>query len=487
MQSQFEIERIHKWHSDFAVGNIQLVQSRIVSKLERARQMVELIGYEGYQDLDGSIVFKPPLYNLDVCNTGSSALDLENPFVVHLDEIESEQESEDERAIRATRISVCGNVSSLVDMPPEISQGYATYADMKLIRKFGLREDGTRKVAFLGPDSKSNFSYAISEMAKLNRQYRTYQCSIPFRPELKLGFPAYFPHMDMYGYIRSISWSFNVGGTASMTLNCDQIRRRVMYPLPVTDDTGTTTGYKFQSVPCLVTKWMKPAGVDPNTVKTATQARAIEKQIAEKGTPATMTRPKESMPSDKQSKLLAYLTDDMKSLYMTAPDTPTYSWNVIADPKDVYFGTDSDINTVACDEDYLEYIRTTQPFTDGKGYEVISPMPWGRGQKLVDAINAFTKNDSQLKNDQVLVRGTVQSRVAAFLFGAAGDFTVKKGTGKDTAMSLLTERLLPVVESIKGSTDPKAPVPPATFFILRYQNTDAGSFQLQSQNVADGR
>jgi hypothetical protein len=461
-QQEFELSRIHNWHPDAAIGNVQLVQSRIVSKLERIRQMVEIIGYEAYQDLDGNIIVKPPLYNLDCLDTSDSeALSENNPFIIHLDEIETEQETEDEHAIQCTRIQVHGNVSSYIDMPPEIVKGFASYTDVKLMKKFGLREDGIRKVAFLGTDPKSNFAYAVSEMAKLNRQYRTYQCTIPFRPELKLGFTAYFPHLDMYGYIRAINWSYGVGGSASMTVHCDQIRRRVMYEVKV--ENGGTVSFKFQSVPFLVHKLMKPP--DPG------EAKAFP--TSEIGTPATIRPTADQLLSSDHYKVLSLQTADLRNHYQTSPDTPSLSWNVIDAKDDAFFGADnsdpkdqSKDKAVVCDANYLEHVRETQPYTNCKGYEVISPMPWGRARSLKAALIAFTKSDEQYAREtEVLRGGTVASKVAAFLYGASGGISVK---GQDLEKSLSSlDGLLEGVTSAISSND--------TFFILRYLPNEAGS------------
>jgi hypothetical protein len=52
---------IRKYLPDMGFGSIVLTDGRIVSRIERLRTITNLIGYEGYQDLDGSIIFKPPL------------------------------------------------------------------------------------------------------------------------------------------------------------------------------------------------------------------------------------------------------------------------------------------------------------------------------------------------------------------------------------------------------------------------------------------
>src|SRR5262249_46800416 len=47
-------------------GQVNFWQSEYQTKLELANAAKEAIGFEFYMDVDGSIVFKPPFYNLDV-------------------------------------------------------------------------------------------------------------------------------------------------------------------------------------------------------------------------------------------------------------------------------------------------------------------------------------------------------------------------------------------------------------------------------------
>jgi len=106
--------------------------SMIVNRLDAIREVVRRMDFESYQDVDGKVIIKPPLYNLDVVNLGqrlkqtSTALNSSknsftnpatalyennNPFVIHLSEILTEQESEDQSAIRRTRTTISGNAA----------------------------------------------------------------------------------------------------------------------------------------------------------------------------------------------------------------------------------------------------------------------------------------------------------------------------------------------------------------------------------------
>src|SRR5271157_92576 len=302
---------IRQYLPDMEVSGIQLLNGKIINRLDEIRQVTRLILYEAYQDIDGKIIFKPPLYNLDVTNVGNETTTVpsassgsagstppptgsattptnpaqvvtqnptteinnnNNPFIIYLAEIISEQETEDQAAIRTTRMTVQGN------WEPSFQFGgqqnlleTVEYIDIPKLQKFGLREEPTRPVGwFRDGDKFGLFAYAASETVRANRGYRTYTCTIPLRPELKLGFPVFLPHRDVYGYIKSVSISYNQGGQATMQLSLDSLRRRPLLPTqqPVKNADGTTTNKQvFTSQPNLVFHWASP--VPPPTVAQA--------------------------------------------------------------------------------------------------------------------------------------------------------------------------------------------------------------------------
>ena len=169
---------IQKYHPDKKFHDLSLYDNNIVTRLELIRKMTRMIDFEAYQDIDGKIIVKPPLYNLDVTNTGlrptqttttspsttatfsgvgplqtfgnsssptASATSIiggnaaqvisggtistgspdtsnsytnpltqvypnNNPFIIYLAEILTEQETEDQAAIKRTRMTISGNV-----------------------------------------------------------------------------------------------------------------------------------------------------------------------------------------------------------------------------------------------------------------------------------------------------------------------------------------------------------------------------------------
>jgi hypothetical protein len=375
-----DTDQVRRFLPDFRIGSINLTQSTITSRLSRIRELAAAMGYEGYQDLDGSVIIKPPLYNLDSNLTDQDPN--RNPFVINLSEIiGTDTELEDESQVRLTRLDVCGTIGAtpLVEAG-EVILPHASFMDPGLIRQFGLRAEPTRQMGLIANNTKAYFAYAVSELNKMNKRWRTYTCTIPFRPELRLGFPIYVPHLDIYAYLENISWNYTRGGQCTMTLGTTSVRWREMFAKPKTDSKTKEVSWVFTAVPDLVFAWTKaPTKESPNSKGRLTDP---------KGTPATK-------PVDAESKL----TDDQKQqlerqriltkLMDVESDTQGSSWRVQDDTAGFYK------TAKPVDDTYYKQVRTVMPYTDGKGYTQIRPFPWGRHIKLEEALDLFTRHPSR--------------------------------------------------------------------------------------------
>jgi len=457
---------------------LDLKNSVIVNRLDVVREVVAKMDYEAYQDVDGKIIIKPPLYNLDVVNVGTRTKQTQtapgsnvnslanpataiyegnNPFVVYLSEILTEQESEDQSAIRRTRTTVCGNVlRNLGNDFDDFYKQVAEYIDISKMAKFGLREEPLYSVPWIDAgDVQTLFVHAAAETARANRGYRQYTFSIPMRPELKLGFPVYIPHKDMYAYIKTIALNFQIGGQATMTVNCDSVRRRVYINTAQTSGSGNAqqTFSAYTPAPNLVYQWTQADtatqqfnAVNPNPDGSPTVAQQIQQQQAVQtsglpqgvsnnaantsspvGTNQSLSTPMKNfdgsstLPTPDQLKLYAVRAQGLGSKLGNQFDTP-YSTYVIKNDGDVGQGTVDknagknivvngktikDTNPgpgfftaqrsadysyiVALCGDPTTHANSIIPFTDGKGYELISPFPWGRYVDLNTAIKTFTE------------------------------------------------------------------------------------------------
>lgn len=509
---------------------MDLKNSVIVNRLDLIRDIVQKMDYEAYQDVDGKIIIKPPLYNLDVVNLGTRTQQTQtnpnssqnsltnqatqitegnNPFIVYLSEILTEQESEDQSAIRKTRTTVAGNIDRQLNIgyDPYLSFAIGEYIDVAKMAKFGLREEPLTYVPWIDMgDARTLFVHAVSETVRANRGYRTYTFSIPMRPELKVGFPVFIPHKDMYAYIKTISLNFSIGGTATMTVTCDSIRRRVMINTHQTGGSGNSQVPfdAYTPAPNLVYQWTKtqtnPTTTQPNQSPQSAKQTANQQNLRSTGpiagvsnnnrnatnlvgtsssisNPVTNSDKTSTQPSQDQKKVNSIRGQKYSNKMGNMPDSP-FSTYVIkndnnqaqgtVDPKTKkgYFDQGSYPNGRPADLSYLQAIQGNQtthtnstiPFTDDKGYEVIAPFPWGRYVDLNTALQTFTqagwlqqntKNDpSNFQDLQVL------QNADAFLFAGLGTPTANgdPSTELQTALALQSRR---IGGSITGTYSPQ--------------------------------
>jgi hypothetical protein len=435
-------QQIRGYHPDFQIGTIQLFNGQTTTRLERLRYLVGLIGFEAYQDVDGGIIVKPPLYNLDVTNIlndgsqsnpdlvglatalGSPSLANipadpqpspavtwitaeKNPYVVHAWEIDpGESETEDEAGVRLTRIQVFGNMEpSFQWNGPVQVRTIAEDVDIIKLSQYGLRsEPPIQANMFRDGDKAAIFAYAASELAKMNKGYRTYTCQIPMRPELKLGFPMYFPHKDMYGYIKTITMQWVRGGDATTSITCDALRFRPLFPIdqsaPVLNQSNTQnlqlTRFMTES-PNLVMAWTQLPSVTQAAMSvsqgvqaifsgasssTPTQTSKGQANANPSGRAVTLPLPQELVVKQQDQMLKALKAGS--SFYTPNNDTATHNWRIQPDLKNEF----SLPRTL--DASYYETLRTVRPYTDDKGYELIGPFPWGRFKSLQDSLSTFT-------------------------------------------------------------------------------------------------
>jgi hypothetical protein len=503
---------IRQYLPDMEIASVQLLNSKIVNRLDEVRQVVHTLLYEGYQDVDGKIIFKPPLYNLDVTNIGTSTNTTpaansgsagttppnsgtkaapssgvnqtnpvteinatNNPFIIYLSEIINEQETEDQAAIRTTRMTVRGNYCPSFQFGGnEDFLETVEYIDIPKLQKFGLREEPTRSVGwFRDGDKFGLFAYAAAETVRANRGYRTYTCSIPMRPELKLGFPVFLPHRDMYGYIKSIQLQYSQGGQATMSVTLDALRRRPLIPTQSTNTKGAPITV-FASQPDLVFQWTSApppptSGQSPNTTSNFTYPQGSQLALGSSqsnpftalsanssnaclvpntpnspanivGTPASIPTVPDQAPTAQEIALLKLQQTKIGSSWGTETDSPTACFRVQNDTYGPYImpkktgdqgtygqpnGGGVFVKQRIVDSGYYHDIRRTMPFTDGKGYEVVSPFPWGRYITLRQAFKEFTQEGyiippTQPSSDTYIPPDMVQALLAAGLATPTG-------------------------------------------------------------------
>jgi len=462
--------------------------------MEYIRKTIQSINFEGYQDIDGKIIIKPPLYNLDVTNLGprnvstspdtagsgdpySSASnplteisDQTNPFVIHLSEVITENETEDQMAIRKTRTVVHGNISPGFQwaFPHEILPT-AEWIDIPKLQQFGLREEPTIEVPWMPTDVVGLFSHAIAETVRANRGYRTYTVTIPMRPELKLGFPIYFPHKDMYGYIKSINVTYQVGGTATMTIICDSIRRRVLIPQQATTSTGSqytrytssnNLVYKFavSTNTSAVSTTPNPNQSPGNNLSflslyaqsaqgnTATGSQSQNTPADPVGKPVSVPITTALQSSTHDNILQTQRSKRIASSWTVQPDTTTASYIMTTDDAGLFNYARKVDNSY-----FVDIQKGTMPFTDQNGYEVLSPFPWGRWKNLRETIKQFTE-DGYITQTTDVNGNPTSSQQDISVLNATESFLFA-GLGTPTATNSPSSQLISALAQLQNQAD----------------------------------
>jgi hypothetical protein len=473
--SNVNYDAIRKYTPEMSVAAIQLVNGNFVNRLDRLRSVVSTILFEGYQDIDGQIIIKPPMYNLDVTNLGSESSNASkkfastpstdinthnNPFIINLSEIRSEHETEDQAAVRATRVVLQGTLSVKFQVDTNSSLlASAEYVDLPKLAQFGLRESPMQQRHWLqDSDHEAIFAHAVMDLTRANRGYRTYAVTIPMRPEIRLGFPCFIPHKDMYGYINNISLNYQIGGEATMTITMDTLRKRPMFPRSTENKEGTNNErIVYTTQPNLVHKWttfLTPKEAAPNTTLATSRVQNVDGSLI--GQASSITKDAKDTTSDDDIKVINYRQSALGLHMSPHPDTKTSNWNIQEDSDKVFS------NPRIVDSSYYHALQDpgTLPFTDGKGYEVVAPFPWGRYTDLKTALWEFTQEGYIIASAEDNESSQIIKGTDVFLF--AGLET--PSSSGSTAASDLTNTL----NSIKsGSASPNN----KTIIELSYENS----------------
>jgi hypothetical protein len=221
------------------MGSMNTFVSEFQTKKEIADTVKQTIGYEFYMDVTGEIIFKPPFYNLDVRS---------NKPVSWVRSIDIINESYAENPADVTFIEGTGPlVRSFQTGTSEESKPRATYADYRLIQKYGWKP-GTFNSEFIGKDIVSLFAHLVDELDRQNARTHTGSVTIPIRPELKLGFPIYHEPKDSFYYVENISHQFSYSGQCTTTLTLMAKRSKFYAAFPYWEGSSTGGQQDYQSL-----------------------------------------------------------------------------------------------------------------------------------------------------------------------------------------------------------------------------------------------
>jgi len=192
-------------------GVTNLWQNDYQTKLEIANACKEAIGFEFYMDVTGDIVFKPPFYNLDVLSNKPVSW-IQDIDIIDWDFTESEAEV-------VTQLTMQGGMfgnkdyGTTAELTPTTS-----VTDYHLLRKYGWRAQPYNS-EFLGENMQRMFFHGMDVLDRINSRRHQATITIPFRPELRLGFPVYVGPKDQVWYIKGVNHNVSFGGRATTTLS----------------------------------------------------------------------------------------------------------------------------------------------------------------------------------------------------------------------------------------------------------------------------
>lgn len=203
-----------------SLGNVELFQTSYESKQGIADTVAEKVGYEFYQDVDGDLVFKPPMYNLDTRSSRVYTIKREDVLDI------SFENQEPEYTYAVCKGSMFRNLGGL---PMEGTWGVkGTYVDYRLVAKYGWKPLEFDTTFF--NNKRSAFFAAVVELEKKNLNMNGCTLSIPMRPELKPGYPIYVEHIDCFYYVSGISHSFSFGSDCTTSLTLTARRKKFIPP-----------------------------------------------------------------------------------------------------------------------------------------------------------------------------------------------------------------------------------------------------------------
>jgi hypothetical protein len=197
------------FRNNYSNIQVNLWQSEFQTKLELANAAKEAIGFEFFMDVDGSIVFKPPFYNLDVLSNKPNSW-IQDIDIIDWDFSESEAEV-------VTQVIMQGSFAGTIDLGvgTELTP-FSSVTDYHLLRKYGWRSQ-TYNSEFLA-DPQLMFYQGLDLLDRFNSRRHRGTVTIPMRPEMRLGFPVYIAPKDQIWYVTGISHNIAFGGRATTTL-----------------------------------------------------------------------------------------------------------------------------------------------------------------------------------------------------------------------------------------------------------------------------
>lgn len=189
-------------------GQLNLFESSYESKLDVAQKVMEVTGFEFYQDVDGDFVFKPPMFNLDTSSSRTYRIEDIDIISINFDEKEPQVTYMTGKNAHFKDLAVGGL---------DNEWGHrADYVDYRLVAQYGWRP-GSFETSYLNNPAALFYS-GMNRMDLLNAPSLSASVTIPQRPELRPGYPVYIAYLDCFYYCGTFAHSHSVGGQSTTTL-----------------------------------------------------------------------------------------------------------------------------------------------------------------------------------------------------------------------------------------------------------------------------
>ena len=382
-------------------------QPTVMSKLEIANIVCEKVNMEFFVDTNGSFVFKPPLYNLDVATGGVSY------YIVGPEDIINFNSNFDSNAI-INYLVVTGPLWQQFDM-----EAVGLHADFESIKRFGLHSEQVA-VPF-GMNSNQLKMIAVAEMTRRNGQAYTGSLSMPLRPEMRLGYPVYLPHIDTFYYVTGLSHSYAYGSSATTDLSL-QYRRERMFE----DGTSGLVGFGSEKgevlSACVMRERKNIVLTSAEKVSSAVNAGTNNTPSNNVQDPSNSAYTKNADNIEKQQKEQDLRKE--KGLY-SGPDILGY-WSIskaVVGPYKNAVQNPGTPEAIVANE-LVMISDTTVPYTDKNGYRHIGAFPFGSNLVLMNDLGTYDATN-KVQAESVQVKTVLGAKANADVVSAPG--SVEKG------------------------------------------------------------
>ena len=208
------------------IGSVNMFETEYMSKMEIIELVKTITGFEFYQDVDGDLVYKPPMYNLDTRD--DPVYRIEDRDLISISETETEPEATMCKGTGSHFANITG-----VGLENWLGVG-GVFIDYRLVAKYGYREE-TFESNYMN-NKQALFVSAINRLDLANVGVKSASITIPLRPEMRAGYPVYVVHLDCFFYAQSINHSFQYGGQCTSTINGVAKRAKWLPPMETPGD-----------------------------------------------------------------------------------------------------------------------------------------------------------------------------------------------------------------------------------------------------------